>query len=389
MIKDTSKQSWLANLPWVPVRAAMFDYAMTLAQVPARKFYWDAKIFTETIKEVFDYYGFDTILTAADIYNHEVEALGAKLVYSDNAMPTIDSREPLVKEPKDLLMLKTPDFYHDGRLPYSLDCTKLRAQYFGVYSGIFCGAISLAVGLRSYPLLIRDMRKQPSFAHELLTFVVDEVLVPFAKVQKEYCKVPRTVGADAWASVPNLSVKDLKEWAVPYNQRLRTKAKEFGIDAVTVSGEYCEERPDQFNAEVMKGCLDVQVDSMGAPTLSLIQGRWHEYPLEPVREYTAKYREQGTEVRVTAGVYARLLRDGPISEIVKTIKRFINTFARDHELTIHLANIPFDTPPDHVHAAVAAVHTFGRKPIADNLDEIEFKPPKRESFQEWRKIKGI
>jgi hypothetical protein len=49
------------------------------------------------------------------------------------------------------------------------------------------------------------------------------------------------------------------------------------------------------------------------------------------------------------------------------------------------ANIPADTNPDHIHAAIAAIRTYGRLPIAENLDEIEFEMPKRESFQEWRR----
>jgi hypothetical protein len=53
-----------------------------------------------------------------------------------------------------------------------------------------------------------------------------------------------------------------------------------------------------------------------------------------------------------------------------------------------LANIPADTNPNHVHAAVAAIHTYGSKPIAKNLDEIEFEMPKRESFQEWKRSKS-
>jgi uroporphyrinogen-III decarboxylase len=243
----------------------------------------------------------------------------------------------------------------------------------------------MAVGMRSYPSLIRDTRKQPEFAHNLFTFIVDEVLVPYLKAQKEYCGITVARGADAWASIPNLSVKDMKEWVVPYNQRLITKAGEYGITANSNSGDYNEERLEKFDMEILHGSFDVEVASQGSPSLFLGMGRWEEYPLEPVRNYTAKYREQGISVRITAGVNARLLRDGPIEKIVSTVKRFIDAFARDHELSIFLANLPMDTPPAHVHAAIAATHTYGRKPIADNLDEIEFSMPERESFQEWKK----
>jgi hypothetical protein len=181
----------------------------------------------------------------------------------------------------------------------------------------------------------------------------------------------------------------MEEWVVPYNQRLATRAGEFGITASSNSGDYNEERLEKFDVAILHGSFDVEVASQGSPSLFLGMGRWEEYPLEPVREYTARYRNQGASVRITAGVNARLLRDGPIEKIVSTVKRFIAAFARDHELSIFLSNIPMDTPTAHVHAAIAATHTYGRMPIADNLDEIELSIPQRIPFQEWKKGNSV
>ena len=383
-VKDLRDYFTNQERPWIRVFAQMHDHAMALAGIPATTFYWDARTFVDTMAEVAAYYDMDSPMPVADVYNFEIEGMGGKMIYSDNSMPTIDFREPLVKEPDDLLKLKTPDFYHDGRLPYALDCIKFGTEY-GVLQSRFCAPFSMAVGMRSYPLLIRDMRRQLEFAHKLFTFIVDDVLIPHLRVHKEYCGVTVTRGADAWASIPNLSVKDLKEWVVPYNQRLMEKAGEYGITANSNSGDYNEERPEKFDAEILHGSFDVEIASQGSPSLFLGMGRWEEYPLEPVRDYTARYREQGINVRITVGVNARLLRDGPIEKIVSTVKRFIDTFARDHELSLFLANLPLDTPPTHVHAAIAATHTYGRKPVADNLDEIDFSIPEREPFQEWKK----
>jgi uroporphyrinogen-III decarboxylase len=392
--------------PWIFVRAQMHDHAMTLAGIPARKFYWDAQTFVDTWREVANYYAMDVVNNAlADGYNFEIEAMGAKMVYSDNAMPTVDFREPLIKQPADLYKLKTPDFYHDGRLPYALEYMKLCESKYG----LFCGIFSMAVGMRSYTALIKDMRKRPEFAHEIFTFITDEVLAPYLRVQKEYCGIEIAEGADAWATVPNLSVQELNEWVVPYNQRLIKMAREFGVKAILASGDYCEEELLKFDAEVVKGSFDIQISSRiggiavsdlrepGEDTLARIKehaaiaelialamGRWHEYPLEPVREYSAKYRERGINFSIRAGINAQLLRNGPVDKIVNSVKRYIEAFAKDHRLIISLANIPADAPCEHIHAVVAAVHTYGRLPIADDLDKIEFRPPKRETFQEWR-----
>lgn len=386
--------NWLSGgqttgLPWIPVAAQMHDHAMTVAGVPASKYYWDAESFVETFTEVATYYGFDIIMPEADIYNFEVSGLGGKMIYSESSMPTVDFRVPLIKQPEDLYELKTPDFHKDGRLPYALEYIKRRKERFksAPLGGVFCAIFSLAVGLRGYPSLIRDMRKRPEFVHELFTFITDQVLIPYIKVQKEYCRVNTVHGADAWACVPNLSIDEMKRWLVPYNQQLAEKASELGVKATSGTGDYSEEDVSKFDVGVLNGALDVQIACRGGSTLSLAMGRWHEYPLEPVREYTAKYRARGTKISVLAGINARLLRDGPIDKIIDGVKRFIDVLGRDHQLTFWLANIPADTPAAHVHAAVAAAHAYGRLPVADNLDEIEFELPKCETFLGWKKKK--
>lgn len=50
--------------------------------------------------------------------------------------------------------------------------------------------------------------------------------------------------------------------------------------------------------------------------------------------------------------------------------------------------IPADTPSDYIHAAVAACHTYGQFPISENLEDIPFEIPKRESFLEFSRQKG-
>lgn len=382
--KGLFQGSFTEEKPWIELTAQMHDHSMTVAGVPAREFYYDARTMVDTTAKVAAYYEMDGFQAFADAYNFEIEGMGGKMIYSDNAMPTIDFREPLIKEPKDLLKLKTPDFFKDGRLPYAMDSVKFATEY-GVYQGIFCAPFSMAVGMRGYPTLIKDLRKRPDFYNDLFIFIVDEVLTPYVKAQNEYAGVPVAVGADAWADIPNLSVEQLKECVVPYNQRLMEKAKESGMMAMCVTGDYCEERVEKFDAEVLHGSFDVEIASQGFPSLLLGMGRWHEYPLSAVRDYTAKYREQGIPVAITAGVNARLLRNGPVEAIVDNVKRFIDTFARDHNLTLFLANIPADAPSEHIHAAVQAAHVYGRKPIADNLDDIKFELRERETFAEWQK----
>jgi hypothetical protein len=80
--------------PWMTVQAQMHDHVMTLTGISAKKFYWDAKTLVDAFAQVAEYYQMDKFSASADIYNFEIEALGAKMIYGNNSMPTIDFREP-------------------------------------------------------------------------------------------------------------------------------------------------------------------------------------------------------------------------------------------------------------------------------------------------------
>ncbi len=370
----------------IPVSAQMHDHVMRLTGIPARVFFWEAAPAVAAFAEVTDYYQMDLFLAATDVYNYEIEAMGGKLIYGEHTMPTIDFRDPLIKEPTDLLKLRPPNFRRDGRLPYALECIRLSGEYpRGRKMGFICGTFSMAVGMCGYPRLIRAMRNDPAFARDLMTFILEEIQLPYIKVQREYAGITAVAAVDAWAMVPNISVELLKEWVIPYGKRLREKAAEFGIMATSGGADYCEERKEKFNAEILYECFRAQMAISGMPSIFLGMGPWHELPLEPVVDFLASYREQGKTLAIAAALNARLMRDGPVSRIVDSVKRFVDAFGRDYQLQITIANIPADTPTDHVHAAVAAIHTFGRKPVPKDLSQVEFTPPQRESFQEWRR----
>ena len=369
----------------ITIGAQCHDHVMYLTGVPAKKFFTDFKLNFEMGKLVGRYYNLDSPVGGFDSYDLEVEALGGKLIYGENSMPTIDFRDPLIKNEADLERLKKKkvDFRNAGRYPELLKSGGM----VGAGMIAICSPFSLAVGLMGFPALIKAMRKNPDFAHKVFTFVVDDVLTPVIKIQNEATDGLMGIGADAWACVPNLSPEEMQKWVVPYNQRLERNAKKFGVLIMNFSGDYCEERIEKFDPQILHDSFDVEIASMGGnPAVFLGMGRWHEYPLEAVRDYTERFRKEGKPVTVTAFINARLLRDGPIEKIVDMVKRYIDTFARDHALNLFLANVPADTPSDHIHAAVTATHTYGKLPIADNLDDIEFVLPKKEPFEEWRKV---
>lgn len=371
-----------------PIAAQMHDHAMYLAGVPAKKFYYDAQTFFNTMLSVFLYYGMDMALFFGDVYNFEVEALGGTMIYGENSMPTVDFTDPLIKEPKDLLKLKTPDLHHDGRMPYALEVMRLNAQ-MGLGLGMFCAPFSLAVAMRGYPALIRDMRRDPQFAHELFTFIVDEVLVPYIRVMKEDVGIAVAIGADAWSAFPNVTPQMGEEWVVPYVLRLREATARFGVfSAAIASLDYCEEQPERFNNDIIRKCLDAQSQVVGTPIGFMGMGRWQDIDIRVVREWALERGGERGTVPIMAGVNARLLRDGPVNRITEVIKRYVDVLGRDGRIVGFLANIAADTPPEHVHAAIAAFHQYGRYPIAEDLDKVKFEMPAVTPYADFAKMMG-
>ena len=365
---------------WSPVMAQIHDHTMVVAGVPASRFYHDATSFVDAQVAVQSYYGLDELEFINDAYNFEAEALGARMIYGKESMPTIDFREPLIKKPADLLRLSTPDFRKDGRFPYQMEIGR-QSMELGINTAFFCGPFSLAVGVRSYPLLIQDTRKDPGFVHDLFTFLVDHVLLPYIRYMHDQLGVTVFSGADAWSAFPNLSPGLIEELVLPWNLRILQKGAEMGVyAAVVATADYCEERIEKFDAGILRRCLEASVASQGAPVILLGMGRWQDYPLEPVVEYGRELKAQGQTVTVMAGVNARLLRDGPVPAIVRNVKRLVDAFTPEFNLIIFLANIPADAPGEHIHAAVQAARHYSQAPYRFRDDGASFVPGPAMSF---------
>jgi len=180
-------------------------------------------------------------------------------------------------------------------------------------------------------------------------------------------------GADAWASPPLINLDMMEEFVVAYTQRLRAKAGEKVVTQGNWGGSKIRD-VDRFLTQKLK---------CSPGYLSVLDPDLFQIGPERVKAFA-----DNQNALVTAGVDALLLENGPVEAIVERIKYYIDVMARDGRGVIFLNQIPADTPPEHIHAAVAACHTYGRFPIPDNLDEIQFEIPKRESFGEFLSRKG-
>ncbi len=363
------------------------DHAMTLAQVPAHKYYYDAELLVAGQLAVDKWYGFDTYTIIPDTYNFEVEALGAKFIYSDNAMPTVDTNHPLIEKPGDLDKIGSLD-PSKGRIPMGVEVARLICENASgpFAAGFFCSPFSFICQAMGYPGAVRALKRDRVLAQELFDFAENEAIFPYLKAQSEQPGVKQTLGADAWAAFPNLTPDLVDEWVVPSAKRLTERGKkELGmtVSAGLAACDYCEEDPAKFDKEIMFRCWETARKTMFINVAFSGMGRTQDWPMEWLQEYAVEHGTRRRKLPVYASLNGRFMRDSTPKQIVDKIREWIDIMGRDGRLVFFIANVPADAPPINIHTAVHAVHTLGRYPIAEDLSSIKVEPPAFQPFDEW------
>ena len=360
----------------VPVGAQSHDHSAQLAGIPFKKFFTDAATFARVQVLVSEYYGVDSVINFWDVYNVEAEALGQAVEYDPGGIPDVDRTRPLIASPSDLDRIRPPDPRNSGRMPWVMEINRILLDLTGkIERTYFTAPFSLAVNIRGYENIIDDMFERPAFLHRLFKFLCDDVLSPYLTTVRGDLGVPDLFldGRDAWASPPLISLDMMDEFIVAYTARLR---KNLG-DRLVTRGNWGDAKsldPERFFSQKLQCSPGV---------LSVLDPDLFEVGPQKVNKFADKHN-----VLIAAGVDASLLQTGPVEAIAERIKFYIDTMARNGGCVIHLNQIPARTPPEHIHAAIAACHTYGRYPIAENLDVVALELPKKESFSEFIKNKG-
>ncbi len=362
----------------VPILAQINEHVFQLFGADMREAYTNAKKFVEMNLAVFHYYNLDLPGFYYDIYNIEAEALGQSMNWESQRMPDIDRKNPLIREAADLDHLRPPDFKKSGRMPFVLEVMK-RCYDLGIPVRIrFCSPFSLAVNVRGIENFLMDILTAPQFAHRLLRFLTDEVLTPWVQTQREAIARPEIFGngADAAASPPIVTVEIFEEFVTPYVMRMNER-----IGNVTSAGywgySYLFKHPDKFRkmlglmATMSPGllmCLDPDVNLTGP---------------EPYVEFA-----RAREMPLMLGLDTVLLQKGPIEKIVERCRRYVLAGAQAGRLLMFLNDVSVHTPPEHTHAAIAAVRHFA-KHLNRDLPLESFQMPAVEPFEKFlRRYKG-
>jgi uroporphyrinogen-III decarboxylase len=297
----------------IPLAAQINEHGVKLCGADMREAYTRAAKFVELNLAVFEYYQLDILGFYYDIYNIEAEALGQRLTWEPDRMPDIDRSNPLIRQHSDLDRLRPPDFRKKARMPFVLQVIR-RCYDLGLPVRIrFCSPFSLAANIRGIENLLIDILTAPQFAHRLLTFLTDEVLIPWIQTQREAIHQTRSPanGADAAASPPIVTVEILEEFVMPYILRMNEK-----IGNVTGQGywgySYLFKDPVRF-----RRMLELMA-SVSPKTLNCLDPDVARTGPEPYVEFA---REKKMSLRL--GLDTLVLQKGPLTKIVERCRRYV------------------------------------------------------------------
>ena len=355
---------------YVPVFAQMHDHAAWLTGISVREYLTNPQTFVRSAILASEYYQFEFPMLVYDAYNIEAEALGQKLVYFENAIPEVDRDDPLIKTPSDLARLRVPDPHRAGRMPFVLEANHIYKAITGINPNLtYCGPLTLAVQLLGYEQFITYTRGNPAFLHQLLGFLTEEVLAPWVNVLREEAGGSLlVVGVEAWASFPLVTMEILEEFFVPYMKRLQTICGEVEVPVGGMWGESYLKDPLPF--------LKLKLEMGRGRDLSGFDPDVCKLGPELYKQLAIK---NGVPLRL--GVDGHLVRDGPVEALVRRIEYYIKIGAPGGRFFMFLNVIPMDTSPQHIHAAVKAVHSFGKYPLEPKANQLELPPlEEHESF---------
>jgi len=325
----------------VPVTAQVRHHAARLAGKPTQNFYMDAATFIDCQLAATELYQLDSLTTHYDFYNIEAEALGQAFIWNENEAPEADPSRRLLESAGDWRKLKPIQTGQAGRMPYVLEINQQLID-LGLAPKIrFCGPVTLASKLMGLDELLVACMTEPDEVHALLAFLTDEVIAPWIICQRERAGADDAAGgADANASPPMMTPPMIREFCLPCVQRLRESVGKVRLAAIW--GESVLEDPTELldiKRVLYPGtlqALDPDVTALGPAVF---------------KQYADQHR-----MTLAMGIDAALLERGPVDAIEARTRHFIDVAGRDGRFVLFLNDIPYRTPPEHVHAAVKVAH---------------------------------
>ena len=337
----------------MPFVAQMHEFAMKQSGAPGHRFYSDAETFVRGICETTRDFRFDVPSLIWDVYNVEAEALGAKLVLFDDMAPAIDNVEPIITDEKSLARLKSPNPATAGRMPFVQEVLERFRELTGrAPQPGYCAPFTLAAQCMTFERLIYQIRDNPAFVHKVMTFLTDEVLVPYMNhMARAFPDAPVLDGSDAVASLPFITADMQEEFALHYIERMQ---RQCSLPVV------CDNWWGDSYATDLEAFWRLKLRA--TPTYLKVQDPdLFRIGAEPAHEYARKH-----DLPLVLGVDNNVLQNGPAEEIGKRIHEYMEIGEPGGKTILYLCSLSAETPEEHVRAAVGAIGRFraGDRPWA-------------------------
>jgi len=373
-----SQMDALANWPsQAPVFAQINEHIPEMCKLPYDYLFRDDPVsMAECTLLLWEYYDLTNVLANLDVYNYEAESMGQAVNFYKGHIPDVDRGNFLIKDEKDIDKIRFNGF-ESGRFPYHAAYLEAIKQYTGQYLiPNLCAPWSLACNIYGMENLLVDCLSESDFVHAMFCKLVDDFYAPMFRGFIE--KYPENLSyqlADAWASPPMVTNEIYLEFIVPYIERIVEKIdiKGFSVSNIGVwgIGGFNDENERKVFADMliktsgMLSSLDPDNERIGA-------------------KWAVDYGSQ-KNCPVLLGIGTSFLETASIDTIISRCKDYSAIAMSGNTPVIMLLNniSPF-TPPDKVHAAIAAIRFYARPDT--NIDQ-DFKIPKRESFEEFIKEK--
>jgi len=372
----------------VPVIVQPYTYAMAMHGLSARTFFTQARLFIHASRNMAAYFGFDFWSPVFDFYNIELEALGQRLIWRERSEPDVDSTHPLVASEEDFRRLRPPVPGKSGRMPFVLEAYRRYMEVMEIPPMAYaCSPFTMAVLIRGYVNFIRDMRRNPGFAHRLMEFLSMEVVVPWIEKMAEETGTALVVMSDAWASQPNVTPDMVREFCLPYVEKV-IRATSTPMRTVLDTGSWGE-RAVRDPREVLDIKMRMMLPGNRFPSLRpLFLLVWNEDYEELGIPFFREYAEE-KKVCLMLNVRPDLLETGPPRAVADRVWEVIREGAGNGRFVLLANLVPVGTPVEHVHALVAAVREFGRYPVPAEMDTRSLRIVEGRPFSEWLRDEGL
>lgn len=314
----------------------------------------DAKKFVLSQLIFMDLVGNEFPQAEYDVYNIEAEALGCELLWGEDSFPVIAPGGEVLKKKSDLTKLQVPDFRKDGRGPYCLEVNKLLLSIApGILPFYFCiSPFDIAFKIRGFTNLVKDIKRDPKFAHELLEFCT-AVAIEYTKTLHD--ELTPLGGAEpfmwgASCDIPLIGEKIFKEYALPYAAKVIEKNPYTSWGVFRFVENAGENWPEFW---------EYYIRESNSPIVFMYGMDTKIADLSIAKEIAKKYKRY-----FIVGTDAETIRHSSYEELDARIRRHIVcTAPGGGAAPVKLDTVPADTPVERYRFIVNKVKEYGTFPI--------------------------